>query len=67
MGAKKKPQDSITASDLGLGADDVGESGSPTEVYGLGEPPPRGESRRIEDNGNAAEAIVEYLSEKKLI
>jgi electron transfer flavoprotein beta subunit len=67
MGAKKKPQDSLTASDLGLTADDVGESGSPTEVYALGEPPPRGESRRIEDNGNAAEAIVEYLSEKKLI
>jgi electron transfer flavoprotein beta subunit len=67
MGAKKKPQDSVTASDLGLTADDVGESGSPTEVYALGEPPPRGESRRIEDNGNAAEAIVEYLTEKKLI
>jgi electron transfer flavoprotein beta subunit len=67
MGAKKKPQDSVTAADLGLGGDDVGEAGSPTEVYALGEPPPRGESRRIEDDGNAAEAIVEYLSEKKLL
>ena len=37
------------------------------DVYAVGEPPPRGESRRIEDNGDAAEAILEYLAEKKLI
>jgi len=67
MGAKKKPQDSVTAADLGLDAGEIGEAGSRTEVYALGEPPPRGESRRIEDNGDAAEAILEYLSEKKLV
>jgi electron transfer flavoprotein beta subunit len=67
MGAKKKPQDSVTSSDLGLGPEDIGETGSRTEVYAVGEPPPRGESRRIEDNGDAAEAIVEYLAEKKLL
>jgi electron transfer flavoprotein beta subunit len=67
MGAKKKPQDSVALSDLGLGPDDVGEAGSRTEVYAVGEPPARGESRRIEDNGDAAEAILEYLTEKKLI
>jgi hypothetical protein len=33
----------------------------------VGQPPPRGESRRIEDNGDAAEAILEYLTEKKLV
>jgi electron transfer flavoprotein beta subunit len=67
MGAKKKPQDSVALSDLGLGPDDVGEAGSRTEVYAVGEPPARGESRRIEDNGDAAEAILEYLTEKKLV
>jgi electron transfer flavoprotein beta subunit len=67
MGAKKKPQETLTAADLELSAEEVGEAGSGTEVRALGEPPARGESRRIEDNGNAAEAIVEYLSEKKLI
>jgi electron transfer flavoprotein beta subunit len=67
MGAKKKPQDSVTSADLGLGPEEVGETGSRTEVYAVGEPPPRGESRRIEDNGDAAEAILEYLAEKKLI
>jgi electron transfer flavoprotein beta subunit len=67
MGAKKKQQDTITAADLELAADDVGDAGSRTEVYALGEPPPRGDSRRIEDDGNAAEAVVQYLAEKKLI
>jgi electron transfer flavoprotein beta subunit len=67
MGAKKKPQDSVTSADLGLGPEEIGETGSRTEVYTVGEPPPRGESRRIEDNGDAAEAILEYLAEKKLI
>jgi electron transfer flavoprotein beta subunit len=67
MGAKKKPQDTVSAGDLGLDSSDLGETGSRTEVYAVGEPPPRGESRRIEDNGNAAEAIVEYLTEKKLL
>jgi len=67
MGAKKKPQDSVTTADLGVDPEEVGETGSRTEVYAVGEPPPRVESRRIEDNGNAAEAILEYLSEKKLI
>ena len=67
MGAKKKPQDVVSAADLGLDASDIGAAGSRTEVYAVGEPPPRGDSRRIEDNGNAAEAIVEYLAEKKLL
>src|SRR3954463_7957074 len=68
MGAKKKPQETVSLADLGLGADDAGESGSRTEVYGLSDPPSRGESERIEDDGPAAaEKIVEYLSSHKLI
>jgi electron transfer flavoprotein beta subunit len=68
MGAKKKPQETLALADLGIGADEVGESGSRTEVYALGEPPPRGESMRIEDDGgDAAEKIVQYLLEKKVL
>jgi electron transfer flavoprotein beta subunit len=67
MGAKKKPQDAVTAADLGLDPQEIGETGSRTEVYAVGEPPSRGESRRIEANGDAAGAILEYLAEKKLI
>ena len=67
MGAKKKPFETLTAADIGLAADEVGEAGSRTEVLALADPPSRGESVRIEDDGNAAEKIVEYLSERKLI
>jgi electron transfer flavoprotein beta subunit len=68
MGAKKKPQETLSLSDLGLSADDAGDAGSRTEVYALADPPSRGESQRIEeDGGGAAEKIVEYLSSHKLI
>jgi electron transfer flavoprotein beta subunit len=66
MGAKKKPQETLSLSDLGVDGE-VGEAGSATEVLALGDPPPRGESRRIEDDGNAAQAIVDFLVEQKLI
>jgi electron transfer flavoprotein beta subunit len=67
MGAKKKPHDRLGVSDLGLQAGDVGVQGSRTEVRGLGEPPQRGDSLKIEDEGDAAERIVEFLAERKLV
>ena len=67
MGAKKKPFDTVSAADLGLAPDEIGEAGSRTEVHGLSDPPSRGDSIRIEDDGNAAERIVEYLAERKLL
>jgi electron transfer flavoprotein beta subunit len=67
MGAKSKPQESVTLSELGLDGDAVGEAGKRTEVYAVGEPPPRGESLKIEDDGAAAQKIVDYLTERKLI
>jgi electron transfer flavoprotein beta subunit len=67
MGAKKKPQETLALGDLGLDAGQVGEAGSQTEVYELSQPPSRGDSRKIEDDGNAAEQIVEFLAEKRLV
>jgi len=67
MGAKKKPQDTLSLSDLGVEAGAAGEEGSKTEVYALGDPPPRGDSRKIEDDGSAAQQIVDFLAEKRLI
>jgi len=67
MGAKNKPQEMLGLSDLGLDAAEAGEAGSRTEVVGLGDPPPRGEARKIDDDGSAAEQIVEFLAEKRLI
>ncbi len=67
MGAKSKPQETFALGDLGLESDRAGEAGSKTEVYALNEPPARGESRKIEDDGNAADAIVQFLAEKRLV
>lgn len=67
MGAKSKPQDTATAADLGLAGDAVGDAGSKTEVLALNDPPPRGDSRKIEDDGTAAQQILDFLVEKKLV
>src|SRR6266545_1284017 len=67
MGAKSKPQETLSASDLGLDAAAVGEQGSRTTVLALADPPPRGDSQKIEDDGSAAAKIVEFLAGKKLL
>jgi electron transfer flavoprotein beta subunit len=64
MGAKKKPQDVISLADLGV---EAGEGASRTSVLALGDPPPRGDSRKLEDDGNAAAQIVDFLAEKRLV
>ena len=67
MGAKKKPQESLDVADLGLEAGQLGESGSKTEVLALGDPPPRGDTIKVEDDGSAAQKIVDFLGEKRLL
>src|SRR5919109_1079426 len=52
----------VTHADVGVDALE-----SRTEVYALSDPPARGESRRIEDDGNAAQAILDFLAEKRLV
>ena len=67
MGAKSKPQETLSLTDLGVDPGQAGEPGSRTEVLALSDPPPRGDTRKIEDDGNAAEQIVAFLTEKRLI
>jgi electron transfer flavoprotein beta subunit len=66
MGAKKKPQDVLSLADLAVDASAAGEAGSRTTVLALGDPPARGDARKIEDDGGAAQAIVDFLVEKRL-
>ncbi len=67
MGAKSKPTETLALADLGLDASVAGEAGSRTSVRSLSPPAPRGEQVRIEDDGAAAEKIVAYLAERKLL
>jgi electron transfer flavoprotein beta subunit len=57
MGAKKKPQETVSA-----------EAVEPaTTVLALNPPPSRGDAVKIDDDGSAAEKIVEFLAEKRLL
>jgi electron transfer flavoprotein beta subunit len=62
MGAKSKPQETVSLGDLGVDSADAR-----TEVYALNDPPARGESRKLEDDGNAAQSIVDFLAEQRLV
>ncbi len=67
MGAKKKQQETLSLADVGAEAERVGAAGSRTTVLALGSPPPRADARTIEDDGSAAEQILAYLQEKRLL
>ena len=67
MGAKKKPQESLSVSDLGLDASQLGEAGSKTEVLSIGDPPARGDTVKIDDDGSGAQKIADFLVEKRLL
>ncbi len=67
MGVKKKPQETVSLSELGLDAGAAGEAGSQTTVEALNDPPPRGDTVKIEDDGSGAQRIVEFLAEKKAL
>jgi electron transfer flavoprotein beta subunit len=62
MGAKKKPQETLGASDLGI------SETSRTEVLELSSPPAKAGGMRVEDEGgSSAEQIVEFLVGRKVI
>lgn len=67
MGAKKKPQETLSAAELGVEDGAVGEAGSRTEVRALLAPPARGSTTIVEDEPQAAERVLEYLVEAKLV
>ena len=66
MGAKSKPQETLSAGDLGLDGE-LGETGSKTTVLELGPPPSRGDTVKIEDDGSAAQKILDYAVERRLL
>jgi electron transfer flavoprotein beta subunit len=67
MGAKKKASDELSLGDVGVEGDRVGDEGSKTTVLAVQPPAPRGDTVKIEDDGSAADKIVDYLAEKRLL
>jgi electron transfer flavoprotein beta subunit len=67
MGAKTKPQETLSLADLGVDAGSMGEDGAKTAVLDLGPPPSRGDQVKIEDDGSAAQKILDYVNERRLL
>jgi electron transfer flavoprotein beta subunit len=67
MGAKTKPQETLSLSDLGVAAGEVGEAGARTTVLDLGPPPARGGQVKLEDDGTAAQKVFDLVVERKLL
>ena len=67
MGAKKKPQETKSLADIGVDPGAAGEAGSRTTVVALSDPPSRGDTIKIEDDGSGAQKIFDFLVERKLI
>ena len=68
MGAKKKTLATLTLADLGLERP-VGTDGSKMALESFAPPPPRGKGRVVEaaDGAAGAQAIFDFLREKKLV
>jgi electron transfer flavoprotein beta subunit len=67
MGAKTKPQETLSLADIGVDVGAAGEAGAKTTVLDLGPPPSRGDSMKIEDDGSAAQKILDYVNERRLL
>ncbi len=67
MSAKTKPQETLALADVGVDSDSAGEAGSKTTVLELGPPPSRGDQVKIEDDGSAAQKVLDLVVERKLL
>ncbi len=68
MAAKKKPMETLSLSDIGVDAGDVGLSVAWSEVDETTERPPRTAGEIVKDeDGSGATALTEFLARKKFI
>jgi len=67
MSAKSKPTESLTLAELGAEPGRAGLEGSRTSVLATAPPAPKGGQVKIEDDGSAAEKLVDWLAERKLL
>ncbi len=67
MGAKRKPHEVLRAADAGLDAGAVAPAGRAPRWRGCRRRPRKGDGMKIEDEGDAAEHILAFLVERKLV
>jgi electron transfer flavoprotein beta subunit len=67
MSAKKKPFSQLSLSDLGIAASEVGEEGARERILTIGQVEARAAGQVIKDDGNAAQAIADFLQRYQLL
>jgi electron transfer flavoprotein beta subunit len=67
MEAKKKPVQTLSLSDLGVAADEVGFAGASTEVVEHSRRPARSGGQRVTDEGDGGLKLVEFLVSEKFV
>jgi electron transfer flavoprotein beta subunit len=67
MAAKGKPVDQLTVADLGLAADQVGQTGAREEVVSVEPAEQRTAGEVVVDEGDAHERVVAFLEQLKVI
>src|SRR5579859_2009293 len=67
MSAKKKPFTQFALGDLGIDAAQVGAAGAREQIVTLGKVEARAAGQVIKDDGNAAQAIADYLQRSQLL
>ena len=67
MAAKKKPVDTWTLADLGIGADAVGLDAAWTKVNSFAKRPPREQGQIVADEGDGGTKLAEFLSAQKFL
>jgi electron transfer flavoprotein beta subunit len=67
MSAKKKPFSQLSLTDLGIDASEVGEAGAHERVVSIGKVEARAAGQVIKDEGNAAQAIADFLQRYQLL
>ncbi len=67
MGAKKKPFVQYKLADLGIDPSQVGEAGARERVLAIGTVEARAAGQVIKDDGNAAQAIADFLQRNALL
>ncbi|HZE41976.1 MAG TPA: electron transfer flavoprotein subunit beta/FixA family protein [Stackebrandtia sp.] len=67
MAAKRKPVETLSLSDLGLSADEVGASAATSAVVSAEPRPPRAAGQRVTDEGEGGVALAQFLASEKFV
>jgi electron transfer flavoprotein beta subunit len=67
MAAKKKPVETKSLADLGLDASSVGLANATSQVLDFAGRPPKGEGVKVNDEGDGADKLVDFLAAQKIV